>query len=76
MLSTSDNPYNPWTQFDSWYNWDQMMGYNLSGYLARFTNNLSGMSEEDEALLNQEAKLRILEENIYGNIIMVPQPEK
>ena len=57
MLSTSDNPYNPWTQFDSWYNWDQMMGYNLSGYLARFTNNLSGMSEEDEALLNQEAKL-------------------
>ena len=35
MLSTSDNPYNPFTQFREWYAFDIANGYNTCSYLAR-----------------------------------------
>lgn len=35
MLTTSDNPFNPATQFDEWQVWDQSAGYNTLAYLAR-----------------------------------------
>ena len=28
MLTTSDNPYNPFTQFDEWQMFDSLQGYN------------------------------------------------
>ena len=34
MLSTSDNPYNPFTQFKEWYSFDISKGYNTCSYLA------------------------------------------
>lgn len=34
-LSTSDNPYSPLTDYDSWYAYDHQKGYNTSEYLAR-----------------------------------------
>ena len=34
-LSTSDNPYNPLTQYDDWAAYDRQMGYGTSEYLAR-----------------------------------------
>ena len=30
MLTTTDNPYNPWTEYEDWYLWDQQHGYNLT----------------------------------------------
>lgn len=35
MLTTVDNPYNPFTQFDEWYRFDQDKGYGTDSYLAR-----------------------------------------
>lgn len=35
MISTEDNPYDPRTDFGSWYMWDVGQGYNTSAYLAR-----------------------------------------
>jgi hypothetical protein len=26
MLTTVDNPYDPWTQWDEWFAWDQSAG--------------------------------------------------
>lgn len=36
-LSTTDNPYNPITDFDRWDNYDRQQGYGTSEYLARVT---------------------------------------
>ena len=34
MLTTIDNPYDPFENFSDWYNFDRQMGYNTPGYLA------------------------------------------
>ena len=35
MLSTIDNPFNPFDDFDSWFHYDIEKGYNSCSYLAR-----------------------------------------
>lgn len=34
-ITTTDNPYDPLTDFDRWDNYDRQMGYGTSEYLAR-----------------------------------------
>lgn len=37
MLTTIDNPYNPFTQYDLWSSYDEKVcGYNSASLLARF----------------------------------------
>lgn len=33
MLTTIDNPYNPFTQWEQWYTYDMTSGYNTCGML-------------------------------------------
>ena len=51
-LTTVDNPYSPFDQFDSWFLYDVEKGYNSCGMLARLTNITDDMStvEEDEEI--------------------------
>lgn len=35
-LTTVDNPYNPFTQFDDWYDYDMMKGYNTCGLIMKY----------------------------------------
>lgn len=37
MLTTIDNPYDPFTQFSDWYKFDTLNGYNSSELLDRLT---------------------------------------
>ena len=34
MLTTEDNPFNPWTQYELWRRWDIDHGYNIESYIA------------------------------------------
>ena len=74
MLSTNDNPYNPWSQYDKWLDWDTTHGYNTLGYVATLANTLNSMSDEDTMVAYDEAVIAILEQDITGNYIIVPQP--
>lgn len=47
-LTTEDNPYNPFTQFEAWYLRDIQLGHNTCSRLARLTDNSGKLSEEEE----------------------------
>lgn len=47
MLTTVDNPYNPFTQWDLWYNFDEKTGHCSCGYLDRVSDTSDGLSEEE-----------------------------
>ena len=47
-ITTKDNPYNPITQFDEWYNYDvNAMRYCTCEYLARLTNTSDELTDEE-----------------------------
>lgn len=47
MLTTVDNPYNPFTQWDLWYNFDEQKGYCSCGYLDRVSAISDGFTETE-----------------------------
>ena len=47
MLTTIDNPYNPFKQFDLWYLYDISKGYNSSAYLARIARTSDQFTDEE-----------------------------
>ena len=66
MITTTDNPYNPFTQFDEWYAFDESKGYHTCSYLARITRSAPDLSEVDDDLAQEQAIDEIVELNILG----------
>ena len=56
MLTTFDNPYDPFEQFSSWFLFDVEKGYNTCSYLGRITNFSDDMSTKEE---NEEVERAI-----------------
>lgn len=48
MLTTFDNPFNPFVDFSSWYMYDCEKNYNTSSRLARIANIDSEMTEQEK----------------------------
>ena len=71
MLTTVDNPFNPFTQFNEWYAWDVNKGYNTSALLARIAKVSNSLSEPDQAVAIQNAIDEIVTENVSGMFIKV-----
>jgi hypothetical protein len=46
-LTTVDNPFDPFTQFEPWFLFDVEHGYNSCAYLARISKVSSQMSESE-----------------------------
>lgn len=44
-ITTTDNPYNPLTDYDNWENFDRQHGYGTSEYLARVVRTTSEFGE-------------------------------
>jgi hypothetical protein len=66
MLTTVDNPYDPFTRFDEWLTWDAQAGYNTPGMLDRIAKVSNELSEPDQALAIQNAIDEIVQENVCG----------
>lgn len=47
MLSTVDNPFDPFDQFDSWYNYDMDKGYSSCCYLSRVAFTSDSLSDAE-----------------------------
>lgn len=75
MLTTIDNPFDPWTQWDEWFAWDQNAGYHTPGLLARITRTADDLSEADQHLAIQLAIEEIVRENVLGVFRKVRQGE-
>jgi len=72
MITTTDNPYSPYTQFDEWERFDRHKGYNTLGYIARIMPTSDAMSESEEDQAYNDAIDEILEYNILGIYMIAP----
>ncbi|MCI8992283.1 MAG: hypothetical protein HFG80_06080 [Eubacterium sp.] len=47
MLTTTDNPFDPFKQFTSWFLFDVEKGYNTCAYLGRIAKISEQLSDEE-----------------------------
>lgn len=72
MLTTVDNPFDPFTNFDEWNAYDMTLGYNTMAFLARVAKSSPDLSEEDQELALEVAIQEIAKENVSGAHLLVP----
>lgn len=66
MLTTTDNPYDPFDQYDEWYTMDEMLGYNTPSYLARIAIVSDDLGDAFYHYEIERAIDEIVQENITG----------
>jgi hypothetical protein len=66
MLTTVDNPFDPFSQFEEWYAFDEDMGYCTLGLLARIAKTSTELSDADQAIAIEQAIDEIVKENVSG----------
>lgn len=66
MLTTVDNPFDPFTQFDDWYAFDEAAGYRTTAFLGRVVRSSDELSEADQSLAIEVAIDEIVQENVLG----------
>lgn len=66
MLTTVDNPYNPFDSFDAWYSFDEAAGYHTTAFLARIAKTSYEISDADYSLAIEDAIDEIMKENVLG----------
>jgi hypothetical protein len=72
MLTTVNNPFNPFTEWEKWYQFDIDSGDNCCEYLARVAHIVPSMSEEEEKEAIDLAIETIIEQdptNMYKRVI-------
>lgn len=67
FLTTLDNPYDYFTQFDEWYAFDIAKGYNTCNYIARIALTSTEMSDRDYEKAVEDAVDAAVRLNITGN---------
>ena len=66
MLTTTDNPYDPFTQYDEWYAFDTLNGYNTCEYLGAIALTSPELSYLDQLHAVEEAIDQIVKLNVLG----------
>lgn len=73
MLTTFDNPYDPFEQFTSWFLYDVEKGYNSCSYLGRIARTSDLLSDEENNLEIERAIDEIIKYdfmNTYKKVVM------
>ena len=71
MLTTFDNPYDPFDQYDDWLQYDLEAGYSTNSYLARVTflsESLSDKETSDEIERAIDEIIKYDFRNIYKKV--------
>lgn len=66
MLTTTDNPWNPYTHWDEWYAYDQAKGYDTPSLLARVSNFAIELTEAEQEKIIRDSIDEIIKFNILG----------
>lgn len=66
-LTTKDNPFDPFTQFNEWYNFDIDKGYNSCAYLDRIAHTSDRLSDEENAREIERAIDEIIKYDFMNN---------
>lgn len=70
-LSTADNPFDPFDEFEKWQDFDRLKGYRSSEEAARATVSSSDWPYEDQLLAYEDAVDLCVKLNLTGNRIKV-----
>lgn len=65
-LTTVDNPYNPFIQYDEWEAFDEQNGYHTCSYLARIANTSHDLSDQENEDIIEQAINEIISFNVLG----------
>ena len=83
MLTTVDNPFNPFNNFDKWYEYDRDLARNQNrpdclSYQARIAHNYGLSSQMPEGIYQrviEEVIEDIVKYNVTGKYMMVTEEE-
>lgn len=65
-ITTIDNPYDPFDEFESWFLFDVLKGYNTCGYLARIARTTDEFTDEENRFEIERAIDEIIENDFLG----------
>ena len=74
MLTTFDNPFDPFDQFTSWLLFDKEKGHNTCEYLARIANLSDDMSQEEIDIETERAIDSIIKYDVTNTFKKVTRP--
>ena len=74
-LTTVDNPYSPFDQFDEWYSYDMVNGHDTLGFQSRIANVTDDMTEEEQEEAFDYAMNEIVRLNVLGKHKKVKQSD-
>lgn len=66
MLTTKDNPFSPFKEFDSWFRFDNEKGYHSSAYLARIAKTSDSLTDEENDKEIERAIDEIIHYDFFG----------
>ena len=76
MLTTFDNPFDPFEQFTSWFLFDVEKGYNSCSYLARIAKLSDDMTESEIDEEIERAIDEIIKYDFTNNFIKIKGPDR
>ena len=74
MLTTVDNPYDPFIEYDEWYAFDEGSGYRTTALLDRVIQTSHDLSQTDQDQAIEDAIDEIVEINASGVHRKVAEP--
>lgn len=76
MLTTFNNPYDPFTNYEEWYRFDLNNGTDCCGYLARMVDRVESenkkIAKTDDAFVDDETNDEFIEQALKKIISIEP----